>query len=115
MNNEVLYATKRTMLTSKFVLGILGLVVGLIILIFGFVVMKNVGPYTIFWGLVMHSNTIVFYKTKYVIKSGVINKHEKEVLLTNLLSVSLNQTLMGRIFDYGTVKINLIGKHNIFI
>lgn len=128
MNNEVLYVAKRTMLTSKFMLSILGLVVGMIILILGFVVMKSVGPYITFLGLViivisgilclceglvMRSNTLEFYKTKYVIKSGVINKHEKEVLLTNLLSVSLSQTLSGRLLDYGTVKINLIGKHDI--
>ncbi len=129
MSNGVLYVAKRTMITRKFVWSIIALILGLVVLIFGFVLMgKGSGPAVLFIGLVimviaglfalfigiaMRSNTIEFYEKKYIIKSGIINKHEDEALLTNLISVSVNQGLGGSLFHYGTVRINVVGKQDI--
>lgn len=129
MNDGVLYTARRTMITRKFVGCILALIFGVITLILGFVLMGMgsgdififIGLFiallggiaALFEGLTMRSNKIEFYKNKYIIKSGLINKHEDEAILTNLVSVSVNQSLGGRMFDYGTVRINIVGKKDI--
>lgn len=127
MSSEALYTARRTMVTRKFVWCLFIFVLGVIGLIGGFVLLKS-SPILLYVGLilmvvsaifilcealVMRSNTIEFYEKKYVIRSGFINKHESEVILTNLVSVSVSQSLGGRMLDYGTVKINVVGKQDI--
>lgn len=127
MSSEALYTARRTMVTRKFVWCLFIFILGVICLIGGFVLLKS-SPILLYVGLilmvvsaifilcealVMRSNTIEFYEKKYVIRSGVINKHENEVLLTNLVSVSVSQSLGGQMLDYGTVKINVVGKQDI--
>lgn len=131
MNNDVLYLARRTILTKRFVGAIAVAVVGLITMILGFVMMGTgvnwgwvisvmgvgvmliAGLVALIEAVAMRSNTIEFYEKKYIIKSGVLNKHESEALLTNLVSVSVSQTLGGSMFNYGNVSINVIGKHDI--
>ena len=127
MSEKVLFVARKTMISRKFVWSIFAGIIGLAILILGFVMLKD-GPYILIVGLVVmaisalvalceaivqRSNTIEFYEKKYVVKSGVVNKHENEALLTNMVSVSVSQGLGGSLFNYGTVKIDVVGKHDI--
>ena len=128
MNDKVLFKATRTIITRNFILSIFAMIIGLIILICGFIAMDMIGSFFIIVGLAvilisgiaalvigfgMRSNTIEFYENKYVIKSGIINRHENEALLTNIVSVRVSQGLGGRMFDYGIVHVNIVGKHDI--
>ncbi|MBE6566147.1 MAG: PH domain-containing protein [Ruminococcaceae bacterium] len=56
---------------------------------------------------------ILFYNNKVVQQSGVFSKYEKTNILTRVLSVTVKQTFWGRLFDYGTVKVDVVGEWDI--
>lgn len=57
--------------------------------------------------------TIEFYDDKVISHKGVLSKSEKHATLTKITSVSVNQSIGGRIFNYGNVRIDVIGKFDI--
>ena len=57
--------------------------------------------------------TISFYNNKVVLRSGIFNKHERTTILTPVLSVTVKQTLWGRICNYGTIHVDVVGKWDI--
>jgi len=59
------------------------------------------------------SQVIEFYNDKVVIKSGVLNKNEKQCIFLGVRSVSIHQTLMGRLFNYGDVNVDCVGKWDV--
>ena len=61
----------------------------------------------------VRDDTISFYNNKVVHRSGIFAKHEKTTVLTRVLSVSVHQTFWGRIFNYGTIRIDVVGKWDI--
>ena len=56
---------------------------------------------------------ILFYNNKVVQQSGVFSKYEKTNILTRVLSVTVKQTFWGRLFNYGTVKVDVVGEWDI--
>ena len=56
---------------------------------------------------------ILFYNNKVVQQSGVFSKYERTNILTRVLSVTVKQTFWGRIFNYGTVHVDVVGKWDI--
>ena len=52
---------------------------------------------------------IEFYDNKYVFKEGVLDVEEETRILVNVYGVTVKQTLLGRIFKYGSVYINCPG------
>ena len=58
-------------------------------------------------------DTISFYNNKVVQRSGVFSKYEKTNVLTRVLSVTVKQTFWGRLFNYGTVYVDVVGKWDI--
>jgi uncharacterized membrane protein YdbT with pleckstrin-like domain len=57
--------------------------------------------------------TISFYNNRVVVRSGIFSKHERTNILTRVLSVTVKQTFWGRIFNYGTVQVDVVGKWDI--
>ncbi len=58
-------------------------------------------------------DTISFYNNKVVQRSGIFSKYERTNILTRVLSVTVKQTFWGRIFNYGTIYIDVVGKWDI--
>lgn len=48
-------------------------------------------------------------------RSGIFNTKSQKQIITKVLSVSETQSLGGKIFNYGTVCINLVGKNDFYI
>ena len=66
------------------------------------------------WKIInIKDETISFYSNKVVLRSGILNKHEKTTILTPVLSVTVKQTFWGRIFNYGNIYIDVVGKWDI--
>ena len=66
------------------------------------------------WKIInIKDETISFYNNKVVIRSGILNKHERTTILTPVLSVTVKQTFWGRIFNYGNVYVDVVGKWDI--
>lgn len=57
--------------------------------------------------------TISFYNNRVVVRSGIFSKHERTNILTRVLSVTVKQTFWGRIFNYVTVQVDVVGKWDI--
>ena len=57
--------------------------------------------------------SISFYNNKVVQRSGIISKHEKTNILTHVLSVTIHQSLLGRIFNYGNITVDVMGQWDI--
>lgn len=58
-------------------------------------------------------NKIEFYD-KYVIeRSGILSKKEKRSVFAGVYSVSVEQSVWGRIFNYGNVKVDVVGRWDI--
>ena len=57
--------------------------------------------------------SISFYNNKVVHRSGIFSKNERTTILTRVLSVTVKQTFWGRIFNYGTIYVDMMGKWDI--
>lgn len=57
--------------------------------------------------------SIEFYDNKIVVKSGVLNKQENQSVFAGVYSVSLSQSLMGRMFNYGNIRVDCPGRWDI--
>lgn len=54
--------------------------------------------------------TIEFYDGYVVEKKGVFSKQENKKIFPGVYGVSLNQSLLGRIFGYGDLSVDTVGK-----
>lgn len=104
VNMEAKYtATRSSLFDFSFFICILLLVLGLIPGII-YILVKNLSA---------HSYKVIFYDDKFIVKSGIINTHEDESAFKGVLSVSINQSLKGKIFNFGDVKVDIVGTKNI--
>ncbi len=55
-------------------------------------------------------NKIIFYDNKVVERKGIINTKEKSSILTGIVGVSVEQSLFGKLFNYGDIVIDKVGK-----
>lgn len=52
------------------------------------------------------------YEDRIVRESGVFSKHQSVIMLPVVLAARLNQTLKGRMFNFGNINIDILGVHN---
>ena len=62
---------------------------------------------------VKKSTTIEFYDGYIIQKSGVLSRKEKRSVFPKVASVSVNQSLFGRMFNYGDVNVDVIGQWDV--
>ena len=62
---------------------------------------------------VKKSTTIEFYDGYIIQKSGVLSKKEKRSVFPKVAAVSINQSLFGRMFNYGDVNVDVIGQWDV--
>ena len=56
---------------------------------------------------------IEFYDDKIITYSGLINTNKKQSVFMGVTATSVDQTLLGKIFNYGNVKVDCVGKWDI--
>lgn len=57
--------------------------------------------------------TITFYADKVVVKKGWLNTSEKTFVFVGVFSVNISQSLIGKIYNYGTLEVDFAGKNDI--
>ena len=67
----------------------------------------------IFKILAAKNDIIEFYDDKVVCKSGVLNKRERQTVFAGVYAVSLEQSLFGRMFNYGNLSVDCPGQWDI--
>lgn len=63
--------------------------------------------------LCLKAEKISFYEDKIVYETGLLNKKKKTFAFAGVFSVDVNQSLFGRMFKYGDVSIDFVGKTDI--
>ncbi len=56
---------------------------------------------------------IEFYEDCVIVKKGVLSKSERRTVFNGVYSVSIDQSMFGRICKYGNVKVDLPGKWDV--
>lgn len=56
---------------------------------------------------------IEFYDERIVVKSGILNKKERQSVFSGVFMVSVEQSLFGQMFGYGRVVVDCPGKWDI--
>ena len=97
------------------IFGFIGLV---LVLLKGFVIIMGVSPtgynlYLIYWSVLLFfviKNLITYFTTEYGItntrvisKRGLIRRDIEEINLSSIESINVNQSIIGRILNYGTI------------
>ena len=59
------------------------------------------------------SYSLEFYDNKIVTKWGIFARNEKQCVFAGVRAVTLSQTLKGRIFNYGNVSVDCVGKWDV--
>jgi uncharacterized membrane protein YdbT with pleckstrin-like domain len=99
----------------SFIFGFIGLV---LFLLKGFVIIMGGSPtgynlYLIYWSVLLFfviKNLITYFTTEYGItntrvisKQGLIRRDIEEINLSSIESINVNQSIIGRILNYGTI------------
>ena len=99
----------------SFIFGFIGLT---LVLLKGFVIIMGVSPtgynlYLIYWSVLLFfviKNLITYFTTEYGItnsrvisKQGLIRRDIEEINLSSIESINVNQSIIGRILNYGTI------------
>lgn len=56
---------------------------------------------------------VEFFDKKVTERTGLISKNEKETTFKGVVSVNVQQSFWGRIFNFGEVYVDLVGKNNL--
>ncbi|MBR1983580.1 MAG: PH domain-containing protein [Clostridia bacterium] len=56
---------------------------------------------------------IEFYDDKIITYSGLINKKKRQTAFVGVTSVNVEQSLFGRMFNYGTIEVDCVGMWDI--
>ena len=54
-----------------------------------------------------------FYRDRIIVRSGLIATKEKRIVLTPVMGVRVSYSLLGRLFNYGDVFIDTVGRWDI--
>lgn len=63
--------------------------------------------------VVLKHQTMEFYDDYVIVKSGVLSKNERKTVFPSVLSVSVSQSLWGRICGYGDLNVDVVGKWDV--
>lgn len=58
---------------------------------------------------------VEFFDKKVTERNGLISKNEKETTFKGVVSVNVQQSFLGRIFNFGEVYVDLVGKNNLHL
>ena len=100
---EPLYVAKKSKLCSFSILRILfcWLIIPIILIIID-ILKTNV-------------EKVEFFDKKVTERNGLISKNEKETTFKGVVSVNVQQSFWGRLFNFGDVYVDLVGKNNLHL
>lgn len=62
---------------------------------------------------IVKSETIEFSQTEVISRRGILSKSERHSSLSGIRSVSVSQSLWGRMFNFGEVTVDIVGKWDV--
>ena len=64
---------------------------------------------------ILKSEKTYFYEDRIISKSGILSKHVKETSFVGVSAICVDQTLGGRIFNFGDLHIDVVGRWKVTI
>ena len=64
--------------------------------------------------LAVKKYTLEFYDDKIIKKSGLLNTSEREMVFMGILTVSIERSLWGNLFNYGSLQIDCVGDWDLY-
>lgn len=61
----------------------------------------------------LNNESFEFYDDKIIHKYGVLSKNKRQIVFGGVYLVSTKQTLFGRIFNYGDINVDAVGRWDI--
>lgn len=61
----------------------------------------------------LKNETVEFYEDYILVKSGVLSKKQRRSVFSGVYSVSIDQSVFGRMFNYGDVRIDVPGNWDV--
>lgn len=65
--------------------------------------------------IILKHDKTYFYENRIISKYGVLSKHEAETSIVGVSAICVDQSLLGRIFGFGDIHIDVIGKWKVTI
>lgn len=59
----------------------------------------------------LKNENIEFYEDSIITKKGIVSKDESRFAFSGVIGVSVKQGVGGRIFNYGDVKVDIVGRN----
>ena len=106
-------AKKPIIVAKRSFIGTYGLFLPFLLLLFFWLII----PLIVFICLVVANSTYThsIYADRYVYEGGLLSHKEHVQTMTKVLSISFNQSLMGKLFKYGSVDMAVVGCGDIVI
>lgn len=67
----------------------------------------------IFRTITVKKYRVEFYNDKIIVKSGWLNTQTRQMVFMGVTAVSVHQTLWGKLFGYGDVVVDCVGKWDV--
>ena len=65
--------------------------------------------------LKLSSYKLEIFENQILETKGILSKNQKQTAFNGVVSVSVNQSFFGRLFNYGSIKMDIVGKNDFFI
>ena len=65
--------------------------------------------------IILKHDKTYFYKDRVICKDGILSKNETETSFVGISAVSVHQSFLGRLFKYGDIYVDVIGKWKVEI
>ena len=65
--------------------------------------------------LKLSSYKLEIFENQIVETDGILSKNQKQTAFNGVVSVSVNQSFFGRLFNYGSIKMDIVGKNDFYI
>lgn len=64
---------------------------------------------------ILKNDKTYFYDDRVISKSGILSKHVKETSFVGISAICVDQSLWGRIFNFGNLHIDVVGRWKVTI
>jgi len=118
-----IFSVKRCLVDPSMLLFVIMILIGLFLRIFDIEIVKTLSHIIIIISIIgiaieillLKAYIIIVYDNYMVVERWVITREEEKILIKNLTSVKITETIFGRIFNYGDVEFTICGKEKMLL
>jgi len=86
-----------------------------IFLLLGIFTLGLTWPLALYRALRIHFTELAVTNKRVILKTGIISRHTEEMKMLSIETVEIRQGILGRLLDYGTIKVTGRGSSDVLI